>query len=1016
MSDSRRPNSWARGLQWVGRSARNAAEILRRGRLGAPWRAPHQVVHHDAHWRLRRYERAEELANDELQPLLLVPPLMVTSEVYDISPELSAVAWLTERGNDVWLVDFGAPEVEEGGLDRTLDDHVLAVSDAVDRVRAITGRDVHLAGYSQGGMFCYQAAAYRQSRNLASIITFGSPVDIHRNLPVPLHDDIAERIIQVAQKAVAAPLEHVAGLPGTLTSTAFKLLSARKEVQQVVDFVSKLHDRDALEARESRRRFLGGEGFVAWPGPALRTFVDEFIVNNRMASGGFVIGGKTVTLADVTCPILYFVGTRDELAKPAGVRAVREAVASEEVHEVEVVAGHFGLVVGSRSLTVTWPTVAQWVTWLDADGPRPDTLPESTPEVAPEPEALESPEEAGFEQITEDIELFYDVATDMVDLVWNRLGDVSREVGGLVDSLRWQLPRFARLKRLGSDEPISVGLALAEQAAAIPNQTFFLYDGRAFSWSDADRRVSYVVRGLWACGVRPGQRLAIVMQNRPSYLTLVAAASRLGAVSVLLGHEMPGMTVGEALAVAEADHVVVEPERAARVRDAFDGPVLVLGGGGRARTLVDGVIDMEAIDPDEVELPEDFEPNAGRGSDLAMIVFSVDADGAPRAARVTNRRWALAALGTAAAATLSSHDTVYNALPVSHPSGMLIAVSGALVGGARLALARRFEPGAFLRDIRRYGATVAFYAGDMCRALVDAAPDSGPRPQLRLFVGHGMRPDVHERLLDRFDAGVLDFFASTESPAALANLDGRKIGSVGRRLQGSTRIELMRYDFGLGDLVRDAEERGVPCGAHEPGLLVAKVDDSRPSASYEGYVDDPGGAERVLTGLFADGDAWYDTGQILERDEDGDYWPFDPLRAVAIVHGRPVSTWRAEDALRRVPGVQNAVAWAEARADEGHVLVGAVRLHGGATIDADALTDVLLARLDARTAPAFVRTADRIPMTAGYRPVRAQVRDAGVLDEDGPTWWLDPKRERYVQIDGRNRARARRESGLREGR
>jgi len=51
---------------------------------------------------------------------------------------------------------------------------VLAVSDAVDRVRELTGRDVHLAGYSQGGMFCYQTAAYRRGVGIDSVITFGS--------------------------------------------------------------------------------------------------------------------------------------------------------------------------------------------------------------------------------------------------------------------------------------------------------------------------------------------------------------------------------------------------------------------------------------------------------------------------------------------------------------------------------------------------------------------------------------------------------------------------------------------------------------------------------------------------------------------------------------------------------------------------------------------------------------------------------------------------------------------------
>src|SRR5687768_7904033 len=89
--------------------------------------------------------------------------MMLATEVWDVSPSSTAVGSLHEHGVDPWVVDFGAPEREEGGLTRTLTDHVLAVSDAVDRVREATGRDIHLVGYSQGGMFCYQAAAYRRS-------------------------------------------------------------------------------------------------------------------------------------------------------------------------------------------------------------------------------------------------------------------------------------------------------------------------------------------------------------------------------------------------------------------------------------------------------------------------------------------------------------------------------------------------------------------------------------------------------------------------------------------------------------------------------------------------------------------------------------------------------------------------------------------------------------------------------------------------------------------------------------
>ena len=77
--------------------------------------------------------------------------MMLAAEIYDVSPATSAVTILHQHGVDPWVVDFGAPEREEGGLERTLADHVLAVSDAVDRVRELTGRDVHLAATRRAG-------------------------------------------------------------------------------------------------------------------------------------------------------------------------------------------------------------------------------------------------------------------------------------------------------------------------------------------------------------------------------------------------------------------------------------------------------------------------------------------------------------------------------------------------------------------------------------------------------------------------------------------------------------------------------------------------------------------------------------------------------------------------------------------------------------------------------------------------------------------------------------------------
>src|SRR5258706_3863851 len=106
----RRQMWWAKRLRRIGLAWQNALEIARAGRLTAPYGAPFEVIHEEKVYRLRRYERSPE-ADAKLvkAPLLLVPPLMVASEVYDISPDVSAVAFLERKGVDVWLVDFRAP-------------------------------------------------------------------------------------------------------------------------------------------------------------------------------------------------------------------------------------------------------------------------------------------------------------------------------------------------------------------------------------------------------------------------------------------------------------------------------------------------------------------------------------------------------------------------------------------------------------------------------------------------------------------------------------------------------------------------------------------------------------------------------------------------------------------------------------------------------------------------------------------------------------------------------------------
>ena len=510
--------------------------------------SPYEVVAERPVYRLRRYYPDSAVG----APVVLVPPMMLAADVYDVSPASSAVTVLHDHGADPWVVDFGSPEHEEGGLERDLADHVVAVSDAIDRVRSITGSDVHLGGYSQGGMFCYQAAAYRRGEGIVSVITFGSPVDTRVALPLGIPEEVAE-----SAAGVLAGVFGRTAVPAWMSRTGFRLLDPVKSLRQQFDFVRQLHDREALLPRERQRRFLMGEGWVAWPGPALADFMRQFIAHNRMLQGGFVIEERTVTLADIDCPVLIVVGEVDEIAPAPAVRAITRAAPRAEVYELALRAGHFGLVVGSAATATTWPAVAAWTAWRSAGGDPPPEL-RRVGEDEPEPDAPGVGTRLGV-----GLELAAGVGGGLARSV---AGAASRTIGGIrvfAEEVSGQLPRLARMGRLEPQTRVSLGLLLDESARENPEADFFLFEDRAYPHEAVKRRIDNVVRGLLSLGVRQGEHVGVLMSTRPSGLSVVAALNRLGAVAVLMRPDGP---VAREAELGQVTRIVADPELAGQRR------------------------------------------------------------------------------------------------------------------------------------------------------------------------------------------------------------------------------------------------------------------------------------------------------------------------------------------------------------------------------------------------------------------------------------------------------------------
>ncbi len=967
-------------------TAQNGLEVIRLGGLetgSVP--SPSQIVESVPMYKLKRYFPPDSRPGQPPAgpPVLLVHPMMMSADMWDVTREDGAVGILHAKGLDPWVIDFGSPDKMEGGMRRNLADHIVALSQAVDTVKDATGLDAHLVGYSQGGMFCYQAAAYRRSKNIASIVAFGSPVDTLAALPMGIPPNYAAAIADFMADHVFNRL----AIPSWMARTGFQMMDPLKTAKARVDFVRQLHDREALLPREQQRRFLESEGWIAWSGPAISELLKQFIAHNRMMTGGFAINGQMVTLTDITCPILAFVGEVDDIGQPASVRGIRRAAPNAEVFEYLIRTGHFGLVVGSRAARESWPTVAEWVRWVSTGGDKPagiDLMADQPAEHSDSGVAFSSRLAHGLGEVSEATVALARGAVDAVVAANKSMRTLA------VETVR-TLPRLARLGQINDHTRISLGRIIDEQANDAPQGEFLLFDGRVHTYEAVNRRINNVVRGLIEVGVRQGDRVGVLMETRPSALVAIAALSRLGAVAVVM---RPDADLATMVRLGGVTEILTDPTNLDAARQ-LPGQVLVLGGGeSRDLHLPEDadVIDMEKIDPDAVELPAWYRPNPGLARDLAAVAFSA-AGGELVAKQITNYRWAVSAFGTASTAVLDRKDTVYCLTPLHHESALLVNLGGAVVGGTRIALSRGLQPDRFVQEIRQYGVTVVSYTWAMLREVVDdpAFALQGNHP-VRLFIGSGMPTGLWERVVDAFaPAHVVEFFATTDGQAVLANVSGAKIGSKGRPLPGAGRVELGAYDA-EHDLILENDRGFVQVAdVNQIGVLLAQSN---------GPIDPTASVKR---GVFAPADTWISTEYLFRRDAEGDYWLMgrqgsEVRTARGLVYAEPVT-----DALGLITGVDLAVTY-DVPVGGRQLAVSALTLLPGATITAADLTEAV-ATMPVGWGPDIVHVVSELPLSpTTYRPTVSALRAAGIPKSGRHVWYFDSGSNEFRRLTPATRA------------
>ena len=352
---------------------------------------------------------------------------------------------------------------------------------------------------------------------------------------------------------------------------------------------------------------------------------------------------------------------------------------------------------------------------------------------------------------------------------------------------------------------------------------------------------------------------------------------------------------------------------------------------------------------------------------------------------------------------MTAEDRLYNCLPMHHSVGGVVAVGAPLVFGGSVAIGERFSARGFWDDVTRLNCTAFQYIGELCRYLVAAPPRSEEKSnRLRLAIGNGLSPDVWRSLLDRLGpVRILEFYASTEGNVWLYNVEG-KIGSIGRApayLTLRNPIALARFDQDSQMPARGADGFCERCADDEIGEALGRIDED-PGAQFEGYSEPIETEKKILRNVFARGDTWMRTGDLMRRDAQGFYTFVDRIGDTFRWKGENVATLEVSSVIRACPGVKEAIVYRVAvPGTDGRAGMALMK------IDGEFVFDAFIGWLEAlpRYAwPVFVRlAAGEIETTETFKPKRpiyiSQGFDPARIED--PLYVLDNGRRVYVPLD-----------------
>jgi len=583
------------------------------------------------------------------------------------------------------------------------------------------------------------------------------------------------------------------------------------------------------------------------------------------------------------------------------------------------------------------------------------------------------------------------------------------------ESMRSPLKAWVRaLERtslIGRDPTLTLpllidGLAdrLGDSPALIGPATRLSYRGLA----EASHRFA---RWGLAQGLGRGDVICLLMKNCPEYLAIWLGLSRIGASVALINTNLTGEPLRHSIDIVHPRHVIA----GASLSSVLASVLPKLGAGVVCWSYGDGGHGFPRLER-EVETLSGAPLGAADHplpslADRALYIYTSGTTGLPKAANVSHLRLVQWSHWFAGLTDMKAGDRLFNCLPMYHSVGGVVATGAALVGGGAVVLREHFSVSSFWCDVAAERCTLFQYIGELCRYLLNAPPDAQEsRHELRLACGNGLRGEVWEPFQRRFRIPqILEYYASTEGNFSLYNCEGR-VGAIGRIppfLAHRMPVALVRYDVATAAPARNAQGQCIPCAQNEVGEALGQILDAAGTTRFEGYADPEASRKKILRDVFAAGDAWYRTGDLMRRDEQGFFYFVDRVGDTFRWKGENVSTTEVAAAIAACRGVSEVAVYgvsvphADGRA-------GMAALVVGAGFDLAELHRTVAGALPGYARPVFVRIVATLELTGtfklrtqelareGYDP--GAVRDAVYLDDAARGEYVPLNAARYRRI------------------